>query len=161
MPNANMGAVAGLTVLVNPQGVYTPTPTANADGSQDVAGANGTSVATPANPFPTTTNGVNGTGIASAANPFPVSDKGSAALATSQVTVGTGATQIVPARSGRRAVTIQNNGTGAFYVGVTGLTVANGYLVPGVVGASVTIPTQAAVFGIAAVAQAVSVLETF
>lgn len=118
------------------------TQVVNADGSQDIAGLDGTSRST-------------------ATNPFPTRDYGSASIATSQVTVGVASTQIVPARSGRMAVTIENLGTGAFYVGVTGLTTANGYLVPGVVGASVTIPTQAAVFGIAAVAQAVSVLETF
>lgn len=124
-------------------------------GLQLETGTLGNSVAvSAANPIPMTSN-------ATAAAPLPVSDKGSASIATSQVTVGTGSTQIVPARSGRRAVTIENNGTGAFYVGVSGLTVANGYLVPGVLGASVTIPTQAAVFGIAAVAQSVSVLETF
>lgn len=146
--------------LYNPNGTSS-SPSVNADGSQDIAGVNGSSVATQANPFPTSVNGVNGTGIATAANPFPSRDYGSATIATSQVTVGTSSTQIVAARSGRMAVTITNNGTGAFYVGVTGLTTANGYFVPGVAGASVTIPTQAAVFGIAAVAQAVSVLETF
>lgn len=139
---ANMSSVPDLSVPVDPQGNYIGQPMINADGSQDIAGVNGTTIAAPANPFPTR-------------------DYGSASIATSQTTVGTGNTQIVSARSGRMAVTIENLGTGAFYVGVTGVTTANGYLVPGVLGASVTIPTQAAVFGIAPVAQAVSVLETF
>lgn len=142
MTQANMSSVPSLSVPVDPNGVYMGQPMINADGSQDIAGVN------PAQ-------------VASGTNPFPTRDYGSASIATSQVTVGTGNTQIVPARSGRMAVTITNNGTGAFYVGVTGLTAANGYFVPGVAGASVTIPTQAAVFGIAPVAQAVSVLETF
>jgi hypothetical protein len=115
---------------------------ATADGSTPIAGADGT-------------------GVATAANPTPTRNYGSAAIATSQVTVGTGSTQIVAARSGRVSVTVRNLGTLAFYVGVTGLTTGNGFLVPGVVGAEVTIPTQAAVFGIAAVAQAVSVLEVY
>lgn len=142
MTEANMSSVPSLSVSVNPQGVYTPGPAANPDGSVKNAG-------------------VNNAAVASAANPFPTRDYGSAAIATSQVTVGTGNTQIVAARSGRMAVTIENLGTGAFYVGATGVTTGTGYLVPGVLGASVTIPTQAAVFGIAAVAQAASVLETF
>lgn len=142
MTAANMSAVPGLQVPVTPAGVYIPPPLAAADGSVNNTGANGTSAASPANPLATR-------------------DYGSASLATSQPTVGTTNTQIVAARSGRTAVTIQNLGTGAFYVGITGVTVANGYLVPGVVGATVTIPTQAAVFGIAAVAQQVAVLETF
>jgi voltage-gated potassium channel Kch len=59
------------------------------------------------------------------------------------------------------AVTITMVGAGDVFVGVTGVTVANGALLLGTKGSSITIPTQGAVFGIGAVAQAVSVLETF
>lgn len=142
MTQANMSSVPSLSVPVDPNGVFISGPVANSDGSVRNAG-------------------VNPALVASASNPSPTRDYGSASIATSQVTVGTSNTQIVAARSGRMAVTIENLGTGAFYVGVTGVTTGNGYLVPGVLGANVTIPTQAAVFGIAAVAQAVSVLETF
>lgn len=138
----NPGQAAVRTVIVNPNGSDVTQLTGAADGSARNSGINGTSVAT-------------------AANPLPTASYGAASIATAQVTVGTTNTQIVAARAGRMAVTIENLGTGAFYVGVTGVTVGNGYLVPGVLGATVTIPTQAAVFGIAAVAQAVSVLETF
>lgn len=138
----NPGQSAIRAVLVNPNGSDVTQLTGAADGSARNSGLNGTSVAT-------------------ASNPLPTASYGAAAIATSQITVGTTNTQIVAARAGRMSVTIENLGTGAFYVGVTGVTVANGYLVPGVLGATVTIPTQAAVFGIAAVAQAVSVLETF
>lgn len=127
--------------------------TGDAFGNQQPVGAT--------NPLPTAATGANGTSAASPSNPEPMRQYGSASIATAQVTVGTSSTQIVAARSGRMSVTVTNNGTGAFYVGVTGLTTGNGYFVPGVSGASVTIPTQAAVFGIAPVAQAVSVLETF
>lgn len=114
----------------------------NADGSMDIAG-------------------VNGTGIATAANPVPTRDYGSAALATSQVSVGTSATQIVAARAGRLAVTITMVGAGDIFLGIAGVTVTNGALLVGTKGASVTIPTQAAVFGIGAVAQTVSIIEVF
>lgn len=65
---------------VQPVALYDPatgnalTAGINSDGSQDIAGANGTSVATPSNAFPTTTNGVTPTAVASATNPFPTSD---------------------------------------------------------------------------------------
>lgn len=130
-------------IQVNPAtGVDITPPMVNPDGSTEVAGVNGTSIAT-------------------AANPLPTRDYGSASIATSQVSVGTSATQIVPARSGRLAVTITMAGGGDVFVGATGVTVANGSLLLGVKGSSVTIPTQAAVFGIGAVAQTVTVLETF
>ena len=130
-------------IQVNPAtGVDVTPPMVNADGSTEIAGANGTSVAT-------------------ASNPVPTRDHGSASIATSQVSVGTSATQIVPARSGRLAVTITMVGAGDVFLGATGVTVANGSLLLGTKGSSVTIPTQGAVFGIGAVAQTVSVLETF
>lgn len=111
--------------------------------------------------LPTSAVGSNGTGPASVSNPAATRSYGSAAIATSQVTVGTTATQIVPARSGRMAVTITMVGAGDVFVGPTGVTVANGALLLGTKGSSITIHTQGAVFGIGAVAQAVSVLETF
>jgi len=160
LPNTST-QVDATVVIVDAAGNIIRPSSGNADGSQNLGGTNGTARATATNPIPAAVNGANGTGIATAANPFPVRSAGSATIATSQVTVGTTSTQIVAARTGRMSVTITNNGTNAFYVGITGLTTANGYLVPGVLGASVTIPTQAAVFGIAAVAQSVSVLETF
>lgn len=138
----NPGQAALRAVMVNPNGSDVTQLTGAADGSARNAGVNGTSVATAGNPLPTATYGA-------------------ASLATSQVTVGTSATQIVAARSGRMAVTITMVGAGDVFVGVTGVTVANGALLLGTKGSSITIPTQAAVFGIGAVAQAVSVLETF
>lgn len=131
-----------VVVVSGTTGLPTTPSVGNADGSQDIGGVNGTSVAT-------------------AANPVPTRDYGSATIATSQVNVGTASTQIVPARSGRLAVTITMVGAGDIFVGVTGVTAANGALLLGVKGSSITIPTQAAVFGIGAVAQQVSVLETF
>lgn len=105
--------------------------------------------------------GVNGTAVATGSNPVPTRDYGSASIATSQVSVGTSSTQIVAARSGRLAVTITMLGAADVFVGVTGVTASNGALLLGTKGSSITIPTQAAVFGIAGSAQSVSVLETF
>lgn len=86
---------------------------------------------------------------------------GSPSMATGQVAVGTSATQVVPARAGRVAVTITATSAVVFYVGASGVTVANGAYAGGATGASITIPTQAAVFAIGASALTVSYLETF
>lgn len=89
--------------------------------------------------------------------------KGSGGIATSQVSVGVAATQIVAARAGRGAVTITNvTGAQQIFIGVAGVTATTGTLLPAAVGASLTIPTNAAIFGIAlTAAQTVSVLEVF
>lgn len=138
----NPGQAALRTVVVNPNGSDVTQLVGAADGSARNCGLNGTSVAT-------------------ASNPLPTASYGAASIATNQVTVGTSSTQIVPARAGRMAVTITMVGAGDLFVGVSGVTIANGALLLGTKGSSITIPTQGAVFGIGAVAQAVSFLETF
>lgn len=138
----NPGQAAIRVVTVNPDNTDATMPSVTADGSTKTVGANGTSAA-------------------SASNPAPTRDYGSASFATSQVAVGTSSTQIVAARSGRLAVTITMLGAGDLYLGVSGVTVANGTLLLGTKGSSVTLPTQAAVFGVGAAGQSVSVLETF
>lgn len=114
--------------------------------------------------LPVTIAGPTGDAV-SASNPLPVTasgGSGSASIATAQVSVAATATSVVAARTGRAAVTITNLGATDVYLGVTGITTATGTLLPGVRGANITIPTSAAVFGIAATGtQSVSVLETF
>jgi hypothetical protein len=88
--------------------------------------------------------------------------QGAASIATSRSTAGATSTQLVAARTGRGAVTFQNLGTVDVYLGPAGVTAATGFLLPGVIGASVTIPTSAAVFGVASTGtQDVAVLETY
>lgn len=87
--------------------------------------------------------------------------KGSGSIATAQVSVGTTSTQIVGARSGRGSVKITNLGTNDVYIGNTGVTSTTGDLLPGTKGASITIPANIAIFGVATAAQAVSVMEVF
>lgn len=87
--------------------------------------------------------------------------KGSNTIATAQVSVGTSSTQIVAARAGRGSVKITNLGTTDVFIGTTGVTSTTGDLLPGTKGASITIPTNAAVFGVAGTAQAVSVMEVY
>lgn len=86
---------------------------------------------------------------------------GSPSLATGQVAVTTSATQVVPARAGRLAVTITATSAVVFYVGGSGVTTATGAYAGGAAGASITVPTQAAVFAVGASALTVSYMETF
>lgn len=85
-------------------------------------------------------------------------------IASGQVSVGNAApgTQIVAARTTRRGVLITNLGTTDVWIGVSGVTTATGALLPGVRGASITVSTIAAVFGIVgAGSQSVSFLEEY
>lgn len=84
-------------------------------------------------------------------------------FATSQVTVAATATLTANFRGNRVAVTIQNHGTTAMFCGPAAtVTTLTGFRLPGVDGASITIPSQAAVFCItAASTQIVSVLESY
>ena len=90
---------------------------------------------------------------------------GSAAFAASQASIGTAAAQIVAARAGvagtgRIAVTLVNAGSATVYFGASGVTTATGMPLPA--GASATVNTQAAIYGIAAGGtQTIGVMETF
>jgi len=89
---------------------------------------------------------------------------GTGGFDTNQVTVQSAqATLIAARRPGRNAITIINKGTVAIDLGnSSGVTTGTGAQLVGVAGASVTIPTQAEVWGIAESAtQAVSVVETY
>lgn len=86
---------------------------------------------------------------------------GSSNLATNQVSVGTGATLIAPARAGRNKVKVTMIGAVDAFIGASGVTVSTGDLLLGTKGSSVTIETSAAVYGIAGSAVTVSYMETF
>jgi hypothetical protein len=112
-----------------------------------------------ANPLPTA--GVSG------ATATPVVGLGVANIATGQATVANTATLIVAARTGasgtgRKSVTIVNGSTTPVYVGASGVTTSTGILLPGTTGASLTLDTQAALYGIVASStEAVSYAETY
>lgn len=71
-------------------------------------------------------------------------------LATSQVSVGTTATQVVASRAGRSIVTVVNTTTTDIYLGAAGVTTSTGILLPGTKGASVTLQYTGALYGIVA-----------
>lgn len=89
---------------------------------------------------------------------------GAPTLAHNQVSVATtaGGTVIVAARAGRRSVVIINHGSTAVFIGNTGLTTSTGLQLIGTAGATISIPTSAAVYGIvAAGTQTVSYMEVY
>jgi hypothetical protein len=92
---------------------------------------------------------------------------GAANFAPNQVSIGTTATQIAAARTGvsgtgRVSITILNTSTTPVFIGGSGVTASTGILLAGAIGASITINTTAAVFGIVSAGTAtVSEWETF
>lgn len=102
----------------------------------------------------------------SAALPSYERSVGSDSLATGQ-NAGSqspaAALQIVPARAGRRSVTITNiTGTQPVYLGASGVTVSNGLFLAGTAGASVTLAYTGALFATSpTAAQTLSYVETF
>jgi hypothetical protein len=84
--------------------------------------------------------------LVTAGIPLRVRYKGGTSLSTGQVSAGTTESQVVAASSVREAVLIVNHGSVDVYLGATGIDSSTGLLLPGVKGASVTLPTQTAVY---------------
>lgn len=81
---------------------------------------------------------------------------------TAQVVIGTTPTLIAAARPGSDDITIENLGTTQVFLGNASVSTTTGFQLPGVAGASVTLPVTVALFGIVASGtQAVAVLRTF
>jgi hypothetical protein len=76
---------------------------------------------------------------------------------TGQVSVTSAATLIITANASRKGVLIINTGNATVYVGTSGVTATTGHALPA--GASLSLPTLAAVYGIAATSQTVTFLE--
>ena len=88
--------------------------------------------------------------------------QGAPALATNQVTVTTTSATIIAARAVRSSVTLVNESTTVVRYGPVGVTLANGAYLAGVVGASVTLDSAAAIAAIVATGTAaVSFVETY
>lgn len=92
---------------------------------------------------------------------------GAANFTPGQATITNAATIIAAARIGtsgvgRISITVVQTGTTPIYLGGSGVTTSTGTLLPGVLGASVTIGTTAAVYGITASgSQLVTEFETY
>jgi hypothetical protein len=108
----------------------------------------------------------NDVGGVSASSPSFSRSVGSSALATGQAASSispAAATLIVPARAGRQSVVISNiTGTQPVYLGTSAVAAATGLFVAGAVGASVSIPTAAAIYATSpTAAQTLSYMETY
>lgn len=109
-------------------------------------------------------------GTKTAANSLPVTpasdatfttvDRGSASINTGQVTLTQGtAVQVVPARAGRRKVTLSPTSNIPYLIGNTGVTTTTGFAV--LSGGAVTLDTTAAIFVIASNNGTMTFVETF
>jgi hypothetical protein len=91
---------------------------------------------------------------------------GYANMASGQATIASGATLIASARTGapgtgRGLITIVNTTTQPMYVGGSGVTTSTGQLLPGVVGASITLPFQGAVYAAGGSSSVVTYTELY
>lgn len=83
-------------------------------------------------------------------------------LATSQISCASTATQAAQLRTGRDTLIIENTTTTAVYLGGSGVTTSNGMLLPGIVGASITIHYSGLLYCIVATGTAtVTVMEGY
>lgn len=105
---------------------------------------------------PVTNNGFTARGDTIGAH---VVSKGGASIATGQISVGTTATQVVAARTGRQKVTLSPTSSTVYYVGSTGVTTTTGLYVPA--GGTITLDTAAAIFAVGAAALTISYIEFF
>ena len=85
-------------------------------------------------------------------------------IATAQVSVDTtsGGKLIAAEREGRGSVIIINHGTTDVFIGLSGVDTSHGALLAGVKGQTLTMRTEAAIYGIVATSsQTVSVIEEY
>ena len=163
-----LAAVGGATAPTNQQAIgaeyLSSAPTYT-------TGETGVLQMTAAGSLHTTVDNSNANGAAAASASTPVTPAnnpvGSAAWAATQVSVGSSATSILAARTGvsgtgRICATIENTSTTAVWLGGSGVTTSTGMLLPGILGASDTICTTAAIYGIVATgSETVSAQETY
>ena len=83
-------------------------------------------------------------------------------LETGQVSVGTSATLILPARKQRRSLLVVQHGTNAVYLGKDeNVSTTTGVLLTGTAGSGISIPSTGEIWGIAGSAQTVSFVEVY
>jgi len=75
-------------------------------------------------------------------------------IITGQTTVTTSSALVAPANS-RISLTLTNNSTTPVYYGPSGVSITDGDLLPGVIGAAVTLNTSSAIYGVTASGSAV------
>lgn len=86
---------------------------------------------------------------------------GKANLATAQVSVGTSATQVAAARTGRQRLILSVGAANSCYFGPSGVTTTTGFALQPVVGTTVTLQTAAAAFMVCSATTTISVAEEY
>lgn len=95
------------------------------------------------------------------ANPLPTSTKGAANLSTGQVTAGVAATPIVAARPGRLRVLVNVLSANSCSFGGPLVSLATGYQLQPIAGASTAFSTAAALYGACSAPTAISFAEEY
>jgi hypothetical protein len=90
---------------------------------------------------------------------LPIGTSGT--IATGQVTIGTTATLLVAARPGRKRITYSVTSATQCSYGNSGVTLATGFPLQGVAGATQTLDTAAAIYGVCAASATVGYVEQF
>lgn len=85
-----------------------------------------------------------------AADPSFSKPVGGSSINTNQITVGATATLIVAARAGRQSVSITTTAATVLYIGASGVTTTTGHYIAASAGATITVNTAAAVYGVVA-----------
>lgn len=129
------------------------TPVTNPDGTPIAAAPTGTA-GTPNSNVQTVQGITNGT-------PQNTISRGGTSMATGQISVTTTATLIAAARTNRQRITVSVTTAVACAFGNTGVTTATGFPLTATAGASYTIDTSAALYGVCASAATVGYMETF
>lgn len=106
-------------------------------------------------------DGTSSTPAGSSTDPYSNVSRGAGSIANGQVAVTTAATQVVPSRAGRSAVTLSSATAVAYWVGASGVTNVTGISIPATAGAGITLSTSAAVFAVGASAVTITYIETF
>ena len=98
-----------------------------------------------------------------AGDPLQIRSAGGAtSIASTQVAVGTTATQVAPARAGRTQIIVTVDAAVRCAFGPAGVTLATGFPLQPVAGATLTLSASAAVFGVCATAATnVGYIEAF
>jgi len=168
-PSGGPTVTGGVSLCINGSGYAVPCSSSTSIGTvtQGTAASSGPWIFTPwiAGAVNSATNGLyvnllQGNAVISGTNPLPIAET-YANLATNQVTVGVTATLIVAARTGRKNVTIIQEGNTLVRVGASGVTLLTGVPLIGTQGTNLVIDGGAAVYGIAGSDQLVSFMEVY
>ena len=87
--------------------------------------------------------------------------RGGSAIATGQVSVGTTSTLVVAARAARQSVTVAVGAANTCAFGNNPVTTTTGFPLQPVAGATITLPTSAALYAVCSATTTVSYVEAF